>query len=76
MQAHLISMNWKQALRTENNVDRSTVMLSKTSVLSNSRSKRKPTGAHSWPDADGVQNEAAEHNEAFRRAILAIPAGK
>ena len=69
-------------------------MLSKTSVPSNSRSKRKPTRAHSWPDGvaaaagypryhrfiarllhcdhwdkrkDGVENEAAEHNEAFRR---------
>jgi hypothetical protein len=48
----------------------------KTSVPSNSRSKRKPTRAHSWPDADGVQNETAERDEAFRRAILATPAGK
>ena len=51
-------------------------MPTKTSVPSNSRSKRKPTRAHSWHDADGVQNETDERNEAFRRAILAIPAGK
>jgi hypothetical protein len=51
-------------------------MPTKTSVPSNSCSKRKPTRAHSWPDADGVQNETAERNEAFRRAILAIPTGK
>jgi len=36
----LILMNWKPARRTENNVDRCTVMPTKTSVLSNSRSKK------------------------------------
>jgi hypothetical protein len=46
-------------------------MPTKTSVPSNSRSKRKPTHAHSSPDADGVQNEIAERDEASRIAILA-----
>src|SRR5712664_2149406 len=42
MQARSILMNWKQTRRTENIVDRSTVMPTKTSVPSNSLSKRFP----------------------------------
>src|SRR4051812_38703875 len=76
MQARSISMNWKQARRTENNVDGSTVMPTKTSARTTSRSKTKPIRAHSWHDSAGVQNETAERNEAFRRAIFAIPSGK
>jgi hypothetical protein len=76
MQARSISMNWKQARRTENSVDRSTVMYTKAICVVEQSLKEKPTHAHSLLDADGVQNETAERNEAFRRAILAIPAGK
>jgi hypothetical protein len=36
------------------------------SRLENSRSKRKRTRAHSWPEADGVKNETAKRSEAVR----------
>ena len=39
MHARSILMNWKQAQRTENNIDRGTAMPTKTSVRTNSRSK-------------------------------------
>lgn len=48
----------------------------KNSTRKGASSKAKPTRIRSWQDSDTVPDATAQRNEAFRRAILAIPPGK